>query len=104
MRIEFSNLRMGACCLLTGATLILKVRLLWAASLRHLVHHPAQLALALSGLALGVATIAAVDMATASAARAFELSIDAVNGAATHEIVGGPTGIDEKVYVALTQA
>jgi len=75
-----------------------------AAVLRHLLRHPAQLLLALIGLALGVATIAAVDMATASAYRAFELSIDAVNGAATHEILGGPAGIDELWYVALRRA
>lgn len=81
-----------------------KVRVLWAASLRHLLRHPAQLLLALAGLSLGVATIAAVDMATASANRAFALSIDAVNGAATHEIVGGPAGIDELLYVALQRA
>ncbi|HSY07921.1 MAG TPA: FtsX-like permease family protein [Steroidobacteraceae bacterium] len=80
------------------------MRLAWAAVLRHLLRHPAQLALALVGLALGVATIAAVDMATASAARAFELSIDAVNGTATHEIVAGPAGIDERLYVALRRA
>src|SRR6202035_4352869 len=71
------------------------------ASLRHLLRHPAQLALALVGLTLGVATIVAVDVATASARRAFELSLQAVNGAATHEITGGPGGIDEQVYVAL---
>jgi putative ABC transport system permease protein len=80
------------------------MRLLWAASLRHLLRHPVQLALALLGLALGVATIAAVDMATASASRAFELSIDAVNGAATHAIEAGPAGIDEELYVALKQS
>ena len=80
------------------------MRLPAAAVLRHLLHHPAQLVLALAGLAVGVATIAAVDMATASAARAFELSIDAVNGAATHEIVAGPAGIDELLYVALRRA
>ena len=74
---------------------------LWAASLRHLLRHPAQLALALVGLSLGVATIIAVDIATASSRRAFELSMDAVNGAATHEIVGGPQGIDERLYVDL---
>jgi putative ABC transport system permease protein len=74
---------------------------LWAASLRHLLRHPAQLALALVGLSLGVATIIAVDIATASSRRAFELSMDAVNGAATHEIVGGPQGIDERLYVEL---
>src|SRR5450755_1152847 len=88
----------GASCQAMAGALIPKMRILWAASLRHLLRHPAQLALALVGLALGVATIAAVDMATASAARAFELSIDAVNGAATHEIVAGPAGIDELLY------
>src|SRR5580692_8198763 len=74
---------------------------LWAASLRHLLRHPAQLALALVGLSLGVATIIAVDIATASSRRAFELSMDAVNGAATHQIVGGPQGIDERFYAEL---
>ncbi|HYM26851.1 MAG TPA: ABC transporter permease, partial [Steroidobacteraceae bacterium] len=72
-----------------------------AASLRHLLRHPAQLALALLGLALGVATIVAVDTATASAQRAFELSLQAVNGAADYQIVGGPAGIDEGQYVQL---
>jgi len=80
------------------------MRTLWAASARHLLHHPAQLALALLGLALGVATIVAVDIATASSGRAFELSMEAVNGAATHEIRGGPTGLDEQVYVALKKS
>jgi len=76
-----------------------------AASLRHLLRHPAQLLLALVGLALGVGTIVAVDIATASARRAFELSLEAVNGAATHQIVAGPGGIDERLYVRLrTQA
>ncbi|HEX4619529.1 MAG TPA: FtsX-like permease family protein, partial [Steroidobacteraceae bacterium] len=75
-----------------------------AASLRHLLRHPAQLALALVGLALGVGTIVAVEVATASARRAFELSAAAVNGAATHQITGGPQGIDEQLYVRLRTA
>ncbi len=74
---------------------------LWAASFRHLLRHPAQLTLALVGLSLGVATIVAVDIATASSRRAFELSMDTINGAATHQIVGGPQGIDERLYVDL---
>ena len=74
---------------------------LWAASIRHLLRHPAQLALALLGLALGVGTIIAVDIATASSGRAFELSMEAVNGAATHEIRGGPGGVDETLYARL---
>src|SRR5690606_13036803 len=80
------------------------VNTLWAASVRHLLRHPAQLALALLGLALGVATIIAVDIATASSGRAFELSMEAVSGAATHEIRGGPGGIDERLYVRLKTA
>jgi putative ABC transport system permease protein len=71
------------------------------ASLRYLLRHPAQLTLALVGLALGVGTIAAVDIATASAQRAFELSLEAVNGAATEQIAGGPAGVDEAVYARL---
>jgi putative ABC transport system permease protein len=74
---------------------------LMRATLRHLVRHPAQLALALVGLALGVGTIVAVDIATASAQRAFALSLQAVNGAATHQLTGGPGGIDEALYVRL---
>jgi putative ABC transport system permease protein len=75
--------------------------ILWAASIRHLLRHPAQLVLALVGLSVGVGTIIAVDIATASSGRAFKLSMQAVNGAATHEIVGGPQGIDEQLYVDL---
>jgi putative ABC transport system permease protein len=75
--------------------------LLWAASLRHLLRHPSQLILALVGLSVGVGTIIAVDIATASAGRAFQLSMQAVNGTATHSIAAGPQGIDESVYVGL---
>ncbi len=74
-------------------------RTLWAASIRYLLRQPAQLALALVGLALGVTTITAVDVATASASRAFALSMSAVSGPATHEISAGPSGLDERLYV-----
>src|SRR6185437_1989588 len=74
---------------------------LWAASVRHLLRRPAQLVLALTGLALGVATITAVDIATASASRAFELSLDAVSGPATNEITAGPSGLDEQLYASI---
>jgi len=77
---------------------------LGAASFRHLLRHPLQLALVLTGLALGVGTIVAVDIATSSARRALELSLAAVNGAATHQIAGGPRGIDEALYVRLRRA
>ncbi|MBS0578426.1 MAG: FtsX-like permease family protein [Proteobacteria bacterium] len=79
-------------------------RTLRAAALRHLWRHPAQLALALLGLSLGVGTIVAVDIATASAERAFQLSLQAVNGAATHQLSAGPGGLDEQLYVRLRRA
>ena len=77
------------------------MRTLRAASVRHLLRHPAQLALALAGLTLGVGTIVAVDIAAASARRAFALSVSAVNGPATHRLSGGPGGIEEAFYVHL---
>jgi putative ABC transport system permease protein len=77
------------------------VSLLAAASSRHLLRRPAQALLALAGLALGVATITAVDIATASAQRAFELSMAAANGRATQEIVGLSGGFDEALLVRL---
>jgi putative ABC transport system permease protein len=77
--------------------------LLWLASFRHLLRQPIQLLLALLGLALGVATIVAVDVATGSAGRAFELSLDAVQGPATHELDGGPAGIDAALYGQLAR-
>ena len=43
----------------------------------------------------------AVDLANESARRAFLMSMEAVNGEATHQIVGGPAGIDETLYVQL---
>ncbi len=69
------------------------------ANLCYLLRHPLQLALALLGI--GVAVIVAVDLANASARKAFLMSMDAVAGEATHQVIGGPRGIDESVYVRL---
>ena len=71
------------------------------ASFGFLLRHPLQLGLALLGIAAGVSVMVAVDLANVSAKRAFLLSIDTLNGRATHQIVGGPTGIDEALYVDL---
>jgi putative ABC transport system permease protein len=71
------------------------------ANVGYLLRHPLQLALALLGIGIGVAVIVAVDLANASARKAFLLSMDAVTGEATHQVVGGPRGIDESVYVRL---
>jgi putative ABC transport system permease protein len=75
--------------------------MLWAASARHFLRHPLQLALALVALAAGVATIVAVNIATASSRRAFELSMRAVNGPATEVVTGGPEGLPEALYSRL---
>ncbi|MBT8082530.1 MAG: FtsX-like permease family protein [Gammaproteobacteria bacterium] len=66
-----------------------------------MLKHPWQLALALLGIGIGVAVIVAVDLANASARKAFLLSMDTVTGEATHQVVGGPLGIDEAVYATL---
>lgn len=73
----------------------------WRANFGYLLRHPWQLALALLGIAVGVAVIVAVDLANASARKAFLLSMDAVTGEATHQVVGGPGGIAEEDYVRL---
>ena len=50
------------------------------------------------GVALGVAVVVAVDLANESARRGFLLSVEALSGRATHEVVGGPLGLPEAVY------
>jgi len=67
-------------------------------SLRHLVRHPWQVGLAILGVALGVAVVVSIDLANGSARRAFELSTETIAGRATHQIVGGPGGLDEAIY------
>jgi len=74
------------------------------ASRGYLRRHPWQLALALVGICIGVAVMVAVDLANASAQRAFRLSVEAVNGRATHQLVGGPDGVDEELYRTLRVA
>ncbi|WNG51062.1 FtsX-like permease family protein [Archangium minus] len=76
----------------------MKQRLLVRASLRHLGSHPWLTALSLLGIALGVAVVVSIDLANASAMRAFERSTDTVAGRATHQLVGGPAGLPESVY------
>ena len=73
----------------------------WRASAGYLSRHPWQLALSIVGVAIGVAVIVAVDLANASARKAFLLSMDTVTGEATHQIVGGPRGVEELLYASL---
>ncbi|HSR33985.1 MAG TPA: ABC transporter permease [Anaerolineae bacterium] len=76
-------------------------RTLWNIGWRYLLRHPWQTAMMVLGIALGVAVAVAVDLANASATRAFDYSTDAVAGRTTHQILGGPQGLDEALYVEL---
>jgi putative ABC transport system permease protein len=79
-------------------------RLLWRASVRHLLAHPWQLGLSILGIALGVAVVVAVDLANESARRAFTGFAESLTGRATHRIVGGPAGVPEAVYAGLRRS
>jgi putative ABC transport system permease protein len=78
-----------------------RLPLLWRASLRQMQRRPGQVVLAIVGVALGVAVVAAVDLASGSAGRAFELSTEAVTGRATHQVVGGPEGLPDSLFPRL---
>src|SRR5438105_6479516 len=66
--------------------------------LRDSLRRPWLTALLVLSVAIGVAVVVAIDMANESASRAFNLSTEAVVGRATHEVVGGPAGIDDAIY------
>jgi putative ABC transport system permease protein len=74
------------------------------AGIRHFRRHPLQLGLAVMGIALGVALAVGIDVANVSVRRAFALSSASVTGRTTHQILGGPTGVDQAVYQALRRA
>ena len=76
-------------------------RLLLRASARFFLRHPWQLALAIAGVALGVAVYVGVAVANDSARRAFELSSEAVTGRTTHRVL--PVGglLPEQIYTDL---
>jgi putative ABC transport system permease protein len=80
------------------------IRPVWSIGWRYLLRHAWQSILMILGICLGAAVVVAIDLANASASRAFDLSTDAVVGKATHQISAGPGGLDEKVYVDLRLA
>jgi putative ABC transport system permease protein len=76
----------------------------WNIGRRYLTRHLWQSVLMLIGITLGVAVVVAVDLANASASRAFDLSTESVVGRSTHQITGGPSGLDENVYTRLRRS
>lgn len=69
--------------------------------LRDQLRRPWLTLLLIISVALGVAVVVAVDLANASATRAFQLSTEVIVGKATHQIVGGANGFDDAVYRSL---
>ncbi len=67
---------------------------------RYWSRHLWQLALLVIGMAIGVAVVFAVDIANSSAKRAMSMSLDAVTGRTTHQIIA-QDGVDESVYTRL---
>lgn len=76
---------------------LIQLKLAW----RHAWRRPVQSAFLVIGVAIGVAMIVAIDLANESASRAFALGTETITGRATHQIVGGPSGVDESVYTQL---
>ncbi|MFZ2170407.1 MAG: ABC transporter permease, partial [Methylococcaceae bacterium] len=68
------------------------------ASRNFLSQHPWQLALAILGIALGVAVVISIDLAMESSLTAFEQAGKAFSGTATHRIIAGDGGLDERLY------
>ncbi len=77
---------------------------LWKVGLRTLLRHRWQSALMVFGIALGVAVVISIDLANASAGRAFVLSTETLTGKASHQISGGPQGVPEQVYTELKRS
>jgi putative ABC transport system permease protein len=77
--------------------------LLLRAGLRYLLRHRWQGLLALSGIALGVAVVLAVELANNSARAAFELSTRQLQGSATHRLAVPGADLPDDVYVSLSR-
>ena len=70
-------------------------------SFRYLFKHPWQFGLSILGIAMGVAIVVSIDIANYSSGKAFNLSMNAVAGKATHQIIGTSEGIPDSFYTFL---
>lgn len=71
------------------------------ANLRFFLRHPQHLLLTVLGIALGVGTMTGIDLSIESTRRAFVLSMDAVAGKTSHQIVAAVGRLDEALYTRL---
>src|SRR5258705_12663867 len=74
---------------------------LWRVMFRSIRRRPFQSALFVTGVALGVAMMVAIDLANGSATRALGLFTESLAGRTTHQITGGPSGLPDDLYVRL---
>jgi putative ABC transport system permease protein len=79
-------------------------RLLARSGRRFFARHPWQYVLAVVGVALGVAVVLGVDLAGASARRAFDASTELVMGRSTHQVLPRAGRMEEERYLELRQA
>ncbi len=75
--------------------------LLWRSGIRYHFRRPWLYVLSVVGIALGVAVVISIDLANSSAEKAFRMSAESVTGAATHQIYGAGSRLDEEVYRTL---
>ncbi|MGI9316069.1 MAG: FtsX-like permease family protein [bacterium] len=68
------------------------------AFLRESLTHPWQLVLTLFSIAAGVSVVVGVDIANQAALNEFERANRTIDGVATHRIVGGAHGLDERIF------
>lgn len=68
---------------------------------RHWLRHPGQATLAVIGIAMGVALVTAVDLASQSARAAYTLSAETLAGRATHHVLGTAGSLPDSLYARL---
>ena len=75
--------------------------LLYLSSWRYYLKHPLQLFFSVLGVALGVAIVVGIDMASQSARQGFYLSTQSITGKASHRIIGLNHVLPESIYTQL---
>lgn len=71
---------------------------------RHWLRHPWQAVLAIAGIAMGVAMVVAVDLASQSARASYLWSAETLAGKATHHILGVTGNLPDSLYARLRLA
>ncbi len=76
-------------------------RLLFRSSWRYYLKRPLHLLFSVLGIALGVALVVGIDMASQSARQGFSLSTQSITGKASHRIISAEHVLPESIYTQL---